>query len=258
MNTSPLLEGRALVAREQICDPLRDAVDSVMRTRKATRSFLKKPVEKELVVEILEIARTAPSNSNTQPWRVYAVAGDTKETLSQALCDAHGNRPDAYTACYKHFPDVLGEKFLARQTMYGTAYYGCLGIERSDDAARAVQTGQNFLFFGAPIGFIFTIDNTLERGSWLDYGMFLQYIMLAAKARGLDTCPQISFVKYHEVIRRHLPIPPTEMVVCGMSLGYANPAEQVNSLCLPREPIEAFTSFLGFNQSPIKQPTRED
>jgi nitroreductase len=246
MNSSPLIDSRALVEREQISDPLRDAVDSVMRGRKAVRSFLDKPVEKELVIEILEIARTAPSNSNTQPWRAYAVAGAAKQALSQALSDAHGNRPDEYTACYKHFPDVLGEKFLARQNMYATAYYGCLGIERSDQAARAAQTGQNFLFFGAPVGFIFTIDASLERGSWLDYGMFLQSIMLAAKARGLDTCPQISFVKYHEIIRRQLPISPGEIVVCGMSLGYADQSQRVNSLCLPREPIESFTSFFGF------------
>jgi nitroreductase len=248
MNSSPLLDACGLIEREQISDHLRDAVDSVMRGRKAIRSFLEKPVEKELVAEILDIARTAPSNSNTQPWRVYAVAGEAKQALSQALCDAHGNRPDEYTACYKHFPDVLGEKFLARQNGYAAAYYNCLGIERSDQAARAAQTGQNFVFFGAPIGFIFTIENTLERGSWLDYGMFLQSVMLAAKARGLDTCPQISFVKYHEIIRNNLPISPNEIVVCGMSLGYADPAKRVNSLCLPREPIESFTSFFGFKQ----------
>ncbi|HEY4316333.1 MAG TPA: nitroreductase [Herbaspirillum sp.] len=248
MNSSPLIDSRALVEREQMSDPLRDAVDSVMRGRKATRSFLPKPVEKELVIEILEIARTAPSNSNSQPWRVYAVAGEAKEHLSQALCDAHRNRPDEYTACYKHFPDVLGEKLLARQNMFATAYYGSLGIERSNQAARTAQTGQNFLFFGAPVGFIFTIEESLERGSWLDYGMFLQSIMLAAKARGLDTCPQISFVKYHEIIRQQLPIAPNEIIVCGMSLGYADQSERVNSLRLPREPIEAFTSFFGFQQ----------
>ncbi len=248
MDSFLLFDDPELVEAEQKERHLRDAVDSVMHGRKAVRSFLKKPVEKTLVAEILEIARTAPSNSNTQPWRVYALAGKPKEALSQALCEAHSNRPDEYTACYKHFPDVLGEKFLARQNKYAEAYYNCLGIERSDQAARAAQTGQNFLFFGAPVGFIFTIENALERGSWLDYGMFLQSIMLAAKARGLDTCPQISFVKYHEIIRKNLPIPNNEIVVCGMSLGYADHAKHVNSLRLPREQIESFTSFFGFEQ----------
>lgn len=227
-------------------DSLRNAVDSVMRGRTAVRCYLDRPVEKELVVEILEIARTAPSNSNTQPWRVYALAGGVKQALSEALGDAHANRPDQYTACYKHFPDVLGEQYLARQKMYGAEYYGRLGIAESDLAGRAVQTGQNFRFFGAPIGFIFTIDSALERGSWIDYGTFLQNIMIAAKARGLDTCPQISFVKYHEIIRKHLSIPSSDTVVCGMSMGYADMTEPVNSLRLTREPVETFTSFFGF------------
>jgi nitroreductase len=248
MNSFHQDDGGELVLCEQAIVSLRDAVNNVMSGRKAVRSFLDKPVEKELVVDILDIARTAPSNSNTQPWRVYAVAGNAKQALSEALSEAHANRPDEYTACYKHFPDVLGERYLARQNMYATKYYSCLGIERSDLAARAAQTGQNFLFFGAPIGFIFTIENALERGSWLDYGMFLQNVMVAAKARGLDTCPQISFVKYHEILRKHLSIPSTETVVCAMSLGYADVTQQVNSLRLPREPVEAFTSFFGFNK----------
>jgi nitroreductase len=229
-------------------DKVRNAVDRVMRERRAVRRFLDRPVEKQLVIEILELARSAPSNSNTQPWKVYALAGGAKRALSAALGDAHANRPEQYTPCYRHFPDVLGEQFLARQSTFAAEYYGCLGIPRSDSAGRALQTGHNFRFFGAPIGFIFTIDSTLERGSWLDYGMFLQNIMIAAKARGLDTCPQISFVKYHEIIRKHLPIPAGETVVCGMSMGYADQAAPLNSLRLPREPVEAFTSFSGFDE----------
>jgi nitroreductase len=218
-----------------------------MRGRTAVRCFLDKPVAQALVADILEVASSAPSNSNTQPWKVYAVAGHVRSALCAALSDAHACRPEQYSPCYRHFPDVLGEQYLARQNAFAAAYYGRLGIHRSDSAARAVQTGHNFRFFGAPVGFIFTIDSTLERGSWLDYGMFLQNVMLAAKARGLDTCPQISFVKYHEIIRAHLGIPPGETIVCGMSLGYADQTVQVNSLRLPREPVDAFASFLGFD-----------
>jgi nitroreductase len=246
MNSPTAHDSRAPSEREPLSDQVRDAVDSVMRARKSVRNFLAKPVGKMLVAEILDLARAAPSNSNTQPWRVYAVAGEAREALSEALCDAHVHRPDAYTPCYPHFPSVLGEKFLARQNAFAATYYNCLGIERSDQAARAAQTGRNFVFFGAPVGFIFTIDSKLERGSWLDYGMFLQSVMLAAKARGLDTCPQISFVKYHDIIRQHLPIPADEIVVCGMSLGYAAPGQRLNSLDLAREPVESFTSFFGF------------
>lgn len=248
MNTPPLLDDYPVLDHAQTDDGLRAAVDSVIQGRKATRSFLNKPVDQSLVADILDVARSAPSNSNLQPWRVYAVAGEPKETLSEALSEAHARQPEAYVPDYKHFPDVLGDKFLARQAMFGAVYYGCLGIDKSDEAARAAQTGKNFLFFGAPVGFIFTIDQSLERGSWLDYGIFLQSVMLAAKARGLATCPQVSFVKYHEVIRQHLPIPENETVVCGMSLGYADQSQRINALCLPREPIEAFTSFFGFGR----------
>lgn len=222
-------------------------VDSVMRARAAVRLFLDRPVGQNLVTDILDVARSAPSNSNTQPWRVYVVAGEVKAALSTALGDAHSNQPEAHTPCYKHFPDVLGEKYAARQAQFGSMYYGCLGIGFDDTTRRNIQSGQNFRFFGAPVGLIFTIDSALERGSWIDYGMFLQNVMLAAKARGLDTCPQISFVKYHEIIRRHLSITPNETVVCGMSMGYADPCAQINSLGLPREPVAAFTSFMGFD-----------
>jgi nitroreductase len=177
------------------------------------------------------------------------VAGQTRQALSDAIGEAHDNHPERYSPCYKNLPDVLAEEYQARQNGFAARYYGCLGIERTDVAARTRQTGHNFRFFGAPVGFIFTIDRTLERGSWLDYGMFLQNLMLAAKARGLDTCPQISFVKYHDIIRRHLRITDRETVVCGMSMGYADLNEQVNFLGLPREPVTAFSSFSGFDES---------
>jgi nitroreductase len=238
-------DGAAL--RECVTDKVSEVVDSVMWGRAAVRRFLDRPVDRRIVTDILDVARSAPSNSNTQPWRVYALAGKAREALCAALGDAHANRPEAYTPCYKHFPDVLGERFAARQAEFGAVYYGCLGIGFDDTVRRNIQTAQNFKFFGAPIGLIFTIDNSLERGSWIDYGMFLQNIMLAAKARGLDTCPQISFVKYHEIIRQHLSISSDETIVCGMSMGYADISAKVNSLEMPRLPVTAFTSLLGFD-----------
>ncbi|SDE75525.1 Nitroreductase [Massilia sp. PDC64] len=233
--------------RESAADNVSEVVDRVMRGRAAVRRFLDRPVDRGIVADILDVARSAPSNSNTQPWRVHALAGEAKDALCAALGDAHANRPEAYTPCYKHFPDVLGARYAARQAEFGAIYYGCLGIDFADTVRRNMQTAQNFRFFGAPVGLIFTIDSSLERGSWIDYGMFLQNIMLAAKARGLDTCPQISFVKYHEIIRQHLSISPDETIVCGMSMGYADTSARVNALGLSREPVTAFTSFLGFD-----------
>jgi nitroreductase len=246
MNSVHYQQQEGIALRECATDKVSEVVDSVMRGRAAVRRFLARPVDRRIVTDILDVARSAPSNSNTQPWRVHALAGDAKEALCAALGDAHANRPEAHTPSYKHFPDVLGDRFAARQAEFGAIYYGCLGIDFDDSVRRNMQTAQNFNFFGAPVGLIFTIDSSLERGSWIDYGMFLQNIMLAAKARGLDTCPQISFVKYHEIIRQHLSIAPDETIVCGMSMGYADTTARVNSLGLPREPVTAFTSFLGF------------
>ena len=246
MNSVHHQQQNGIASRACVTDNVAEVVDSVMWGRAAVRRFQERPVDRKIVTDILDVARSAPSNSNTQPWRVYALAGDPKASLSAALGDAHANRPEAHTPCYKHFPDVLGERFAARQAEFGAIYYGCLGIGFDDTVRRNIQTAQNFRFFGAPVGLIFTIDGSLERGSWIDYGMFLQNIMLAAKARGLDTCPQISFVKYHEIIRQHLSIAPDEIIVCGMSMGYADTSAKINALDLPREPVTAFTSFLGF------------
>ena len=126
--------------------------------------------------------------------------------------------------------------------------YEALSIDRSDMVARARQTGRNFLFFDAPVGFIFTIDSTLTKHSWLDFGLFLQNLMLAAHARGLATCPQVSFVRYQSIIAEQLRLAPEEVVTCGMSLGYADKEAAVNQLGMPREPLEAFTRWLGFDE----------
>ena len=226
---------------------LRIAIDEAIRGRRAVRCFLDTPLEKEVVAGILDVARAAPSNSNTQPWRTYVVAGEIKRALSAELADAHSHRAAEYTASYKHFPDTLEQQFSCRRDAFAAGYYDCLGIDRADQAARDAQTGRNYLFFGAPVGFIFTIDSKLERGSWLDYGMFLQSVMIAAQARGIGTCPQISFAKYHSIIRSHLHIPDYETVICGMSMGYADMDAPVNSFRLAREGVESFASFLGFD-----------
>jgi nitroreductase len=175
------------------------------------------------------------------------VTGNARARLSHDLYAAHQHCSNEHTAAFKHFPDVLEDKYLKRQGDFASRYYECLGIDRSDQAARHTQSGRNFLFFDAPVGCIFSIHESLERGSWIDYGVFLQTIMIAAKARGIDTCPQISFAKYHAVIRRHLPIPQDETVICGMSMGYADPQASVNSFGIPREAVDGFASFFGFD-----------
>ncbi|TXC84649.1 nitroreductase [Paraburkholderia azotifigens] len=219
-------------------------VDSVIRSRKAVRVFRPDAVSKQDVIDILDVARTAPSNSNTQPWRVHVLAGGARQQLSDALARAH---TDGAHPQLQHMPDPLPDSYRLRQEDFGARYYGALGIDKADVDARSQATGRNFEFFGAPLGMIFTIDAQLKKYSWLDYGLFIQNIMIAARSRGLDTCPQVSFARYQEVIAKHLDIEAGHEVVCGMSLGYADEDSVVNRLELPREPVVRFARFAGLD-----------
>ncbi len=232
--------------KQRVEDPPHRIVDSLLRTRRAVRSLLDRAVDENTVREILDSARWAPSNSNIQPWRVYVLAGSVKTELSGAIAAAHRDNPNDHVPCYKHFADSLGDVFASRQREFGRAYYGALNISIDDLPARHAQTGRNFDFFGAPVGLIFTIDRSLVHGSWLDYGMFLQSIMIAAKARDLDSCPQVSFAKYHAIITKQLRLPDDSLIVCGMSLGYADVQVQGVQIATHREPVSSFATFSGF------------
>ena len=218
-------------------------VDSVICSRKTIRAFRPDPVPRHELVEILDMARAAPSTFNTQPWRVHLLAGEAKRVLSDAILQAHaGDKEPPHSPFPQPPPTDCG----ARQDDFRRRYYAALGIDRADMAARARQTARNFLFFDAPVGLIFTIDAALTKHSWLDYGLFLQNLMLAAQSRGLATCPQVSFVRYQSIIATHLNLRPNEAVVCGMSLGYEDEQAAVNRLDMPREPLESFTYWMGF------------
>ena len=220
-------------------------VDTVIRSRKTVRAFRPDPVPQAQLKEIIEVARMAPSNFNTQPWRLHVLAGKAKRALSDAISRVHSANSHPP---FSPFPQPPPADCAARLEDFGRRLYAALGIDRADMAARGRQTGRNFVFFDAPVGFIFTIDSALTKHSWLDFGLFLQNIMLAAHARGLATCPQVSFVRYQSVIAEQLGLAPEEAVTCGMSLGYADKHAAVNQLSMPREPLEVFTRWLGFDE----------
>lgn len=220
-------------------------IDALIRSRKTVRAFRPDPVPRSWLVEILEVARMAPSNFNSQPWRVHVLAGKAKRALSQAISRAHSAN---IHPPFSPFPQPPPPDCAARVDDFGRRYYAALGIDRADVAARARQTGRNFLFFEAPVGFIFTIDSALTKHSWLDCGLFLQSLMLAAHARGLATCPQVSFVRYQPIIAEQLGLAPEEAVTCGLSLGFADDHAAVNQLGMPREPLATFTRWLGFDE----------
>jgi nitroreductase len=221
-------------------------VDHAITTRRAIRAFLPTAVPRATIEEILTIAARAPSGTNTQPWKVTVLTGAAKQRLTDAILAVYDDpqQISQYREEYAYYPRHWAEPYLARRRKIGWDLYGLLGIGRQDKARMHAQHGRNYRFFDAPVGLIFTIDRVLEQGSWLDYGMFLQNIMVAARARGLDTCPQAAFTTFHRVISEVLRLPDDEMVVCGMSLGYADMTRVENRLQTEREPVSSFARFV--------------
>jgi len=221
-------------------------VDEAILSRRSVRAFLPKPVTRETVEHLLEVASRAPSGTNTQPWKVRVLAGDAKDRLCRAVLHAHDTQADQHTYSYKYYPAKIPEPYISRRRKVGWDLYGLLGIEKGERGKTHKQHGRNYLFFDAPVGLIFTIDKVLEQGSWLDYGMFLENIMVAARGAGLHTCPQAAWVQYHRVVKDVLAIPDTEEMVCGMALGYENEDAPENTLRTVREPVPGFAAFDGF------------
>ena len=217
-------------------------VTEAIRNRKSTRAFLPKPVDKEIVTNILECARWAPSGVNSQPWQVVVASGETKQKLGTALtkCRTEGQpaRQD-----YEYYPKNVEEPYVARRQACGKALYAALKIERNDIEKRKEQWMKNYHSFDAPIALYFFIDGILETGSWVDCGMFIQNVMLAARGFGLETCAQAALAEYPDIVRGILEIPDSKKLICGMALGYADYNDPSYQYRTEREPVETFTTW---------------
>ena len=222
----------------------RNRIDEIIAGRFACREFSDTPVPQRTIDEILRVARFAPSGANIQPWRVLVLAGTVKERVSAALLEAHATARDEHASEYKYYAADLPEPYLNRRQEFGRLFYGSLGIAQTDVEARSRQTARNYAFFGAPVGLIVTIDRRLEVGSWLDLGMFVQNVLLAAAGRGLQSCPQETFAKYHRILRPMLSISSEQIVACGISIGHAKDKAARGSM--PRAEVEALATFVGF------------
>jgi nitroreductase len=229
-----------------ISNPAQQAVDAAITSRRSIRAFLPTPVAHEDIAAILQVAARAPSGTNTQPWKVYVLQGERKQQLSDAILTAHNDPAQAaqHKEEYAYYPREWVSPYIDRRRKVGWDLYALLGLARDNKAGMAAQHGRNYAFFDAPVGLIFTIDRIMEQGSWLDYGMFLQNIMVAARARGLDTCPQAAFTQYHRIISEQLALPESETVVCGMALGVADMGKIENSLITERMALEEFVKFI--------------
>lgn len=218
-------------------------VEEAIRGRKSTRAFLKTPVPRELINRILTTAGRAPSGSNIQPWKVYVFDGEVRDAIADDLCQRYDTVGEGARE-YEYYPVKWYEPYLARRRACGWGLYSTMGITRDDKAGMHAQRRQNYEFFGAPTACIFTIDRQLEKGSWLDTGMFIQSIMIAARQFGLETIPQAALANYHEVLRARLSIPDDEIIICGMGIGYPDTSAKVNSFTTDREPLENFVTWI--------------
>ena len=220
----------------------RMSVAEAITGRQSIRAYKPVSVPRATIARLLEIASRAPSGSNVQPWKVHVLMGAAREKFCAALLARYDQGDDGKWE-YQYYSDVWRDPYLARRRETGWGLYGVLGIAKGDRAGTRAYQRRNFEFFGAPVGLIFTVDRDLARGTWLDYGMFVQSIMVAARAEGLETCPQAAFCTYHDTIQEMLEIPAGEMIVCGMGIGYGEPADKINTFRTSRETVENFTRF---------------
>jgi nitroreductase len=225
-------------------------VDSAITSRMSVRAFTQQPVSRSDLEDILEVASRAASGTNTQPWHVYVLQGKSRDTLVEKVCAAHDAiraKPELaanYVEEYDYYPTQWISPFIDRRRENGWSLYGLLGIGKGDKDKMHLQHQRNYKFFDAPVGLMFTVDRAMGRGSLLDFGGFMQNIMVAARARGLDTCPQAAWNGFAKIVMPHIGAGDNEMLVCGMALGYADKSDVVNTFRTPRVPVAEFTKWL--------------
>ena len=215
-------------------------VIQALQHRKSVRAFLNKDVKEDTINAILTAASHAPSGVNTQPWQVAVVTGETKQTL-QAQIENSFREGDKGKADYHYYPDKWIEPYKSRRVACGLQMYSTLKVEREDKQRQLDLWAANYRAFDAPVMLLFFMDGSLQTGSFMDYGMFLQSIMLAAVEQGLATCPQASLADYSEIIKTTLDYPQDTLLLCGMSLGYEDKNALVNTYRTPREEVSTFT-----------------
>lgn len=211
--------------------------------RRSVRAFLDRPVRRRVIEDLLAVASRAPSGNNSQPWRIHVLTGSAKTRLSDAILTERASGAPEPVAEYEYYPRVWPEPYLGRRREIGWNLYHLLGIEKEDRPSARRWHDQNFVFFGAPVGLIFTQDRRLGLGSFIDLGMFLEAFAIAARTSELETCAQAAFAAYHATIRRQLGLAPEEMVICGLALGFEDKAAVPNRLRTTRVPVADFTTF---------------
>ena len=226
-------------------------VDDAIRSRHSVRAFLSTPVDAQIIKDILEVACRAPSGTNTQPWKVYVVTDKKRDEMVDRVCKAqleiynHPEKAAEYQETFPYYPEKWISPFIDRRRENGWGLYGLLNIQKGEKEKMAAQQLRNYQLFDAPVGLYFAVNKAMGIGSKMDISMMIQNVMVAAKARGLDTCPQAAWNHFHPIVLEVLGASDDEELVCTVALGYANPDEIVNTFITPREPVEKFTVFLS-------------
>jgi nitroreductase len=226
-------------------------VDDAITSRHSVRAFLDTPVATQTIKDILTVASRAPSGTNTQPWKVYVVTGKKRAEMIDRVCTAQieiFQKPELaeqYQETFAYYPETWISPFIDRRRENGWGLYGLLGIQKGEKEKMAAQQLRNYQLFDAPVALCFTVNKAMGIGSKMDISMMIQNVMVAAKARGLDTCPQAAWNHFHPIVLDVLDAPEDEELVCTVALGYADPDHIVNSFITPREPVENFTVFLN-------------
>lgn len=219
------------------------SVTDAVNTRRSLRAFTSQMPSIDLITQILQTAGRAPSGTNIQPWNVYVVTGNSRDNLCAAACKAFDDPDDKHEIEVPYYPEKWFEPYLARRRKIGWDLYGLLGIGKGEREKTHAQHKRNYMLFDAPVCLMFTLHRDLNTGSWLDYGMFLQNIMLLSREAGLHTCPQAAWSDYHRVVRAELNIDESEVIVCGMAMGYADESAIVNQLVADRIDVSEFVQY---------------
>ncbi|MBM3482303.1 MAG: nitroreductase [Alphaproteobacteria bacterium] len=219
-----------------------DAIEAIT-SRRSIRGFLPTPVPMETVRHLIEVAARAPSGSNIQPWHVHVLGPETRARLSAAVHERRAAQPGFECSQYKYYPVNWREPYIGRRRKIGWDLYSLCGIQKGDTEKMATQHGKNFDFFGAPVGLMLTVEADMELGSWIDCGIFVQTLMIAARGLGLHSCPQAAWAYHHDLVRQAIPLPDNEKVVCGVAIGHEDTDEPANRLRTEREPLERYTTF---------------
>jgi nitroreductase len=217
-------------------------VIEALKQRKSTRAFLPKPVEKEKIVAILQAARHAPSGANAQPWQVAVVSGNKKVELAEAMEKAFREKGNG-DMDYLYYPLEWHEPFKKRRVTCGAQLYSALNIDRHDKERRLEQWVANYRAFDAPIVLFFFLHPAMQKGSFLDFGMFIQSLMLAAVEEGLATCAQAALGQYPALVKDFLGYSRDTVLLFGMALGYEDKEAPVNNYRTEREEVAVFTRF---------------